>query len=80
MKTLLRSVGILLFTLGLADSALALNPGDRVDNFRLLDQNGASHELYYLSDAKAVVIMVHGNGCPIVRNTAPGAKSGVMSN
>jgi mono/diheme cytochrome c family protein/peroxiredoxin len=50
---------------------LALDPGDRVDNFRLLDQNGASHELYYLSDAKAVVIMVHGNGCPIVRNALP---------
>ena len=38
-------------------SAFALTPGERVDNFRLLDQNGASHELYYLSDAKAVVLM-----------------------
>ena len=54
-----------------ATSAFAINPGSRVDNFRLLDQNGASHELYYLSDAKAVVIMVHGNGCPIVRKSLP---------
>ncbi|MEO6025073.1 MAG: redoxin family protein, partial [Burkholderiales bacterium] len=45
-----------------------------MDNFRLLDQNGASHDLYYLSDAKAVVIMVHGNGCPIVRKTLPGLR------
>jgi hypothetical protein len=48
-----------------AGSALALNPGDRVDNFRLLDQTGASHELYYFSDAKAVVLMTYGNGCGI---------------
>lgn len=54
--------------------ATAFNVGDRVDNFRLLDQNGESHELYYLSDMKAVVIMVHGNGCPIVRNALPTLK------
>ncbi|MBC8008021.1 MAG: redoxin family protein [Prolixibacteraceae bacterium] len=51
--------------------ALALNPGERVDNFRLLDQNGASHELYYLSDAKAVVLMTYGNGCGIVQKSLP---------
>ena len=54
-----------------AASASALNAGSRVDNFRLLDHHGASHELYYLSDMKAVVIMVQGNGCPIVRKTWP---------
>ncbi len=42
-----------------------------VDNFRLLDQQGKSHELYYLSDMKAVVVMVQGNGCPIVRQALP---------
>ena len=41
---------------------------ERVDNFSLLDHRGTAHELYYLSDAEAVVIMVQGNGCPIVRN------------
>ena len=70
MKTALRFLTALA-GLSIASPALALDPGDRVDNFRLLDQNGASHELYYLSDAKAVVIMVHGNGCPIVRNALP---------
>ena len=55
----------------LAFGAAAMNPGDRVDNFRLLDHKGASHELYYLSDAKAIVVMIHGNGCQIVRNTLP---------
>jgi peroxiredoxin len=54
--------------------AVALSPGDRVDNFRLLDQHGASRELYYLSDAKAIVLMVHGNGCGIVRSTLPTLK------
>lgn len=51
--------------------ASAVTPGDRVDNFQLLDHRGESHELYYLSDMAAVVIMVHGNGCPIVRNALP---------
>ena len=49
----------------------AAAPGDRIDNFRLLDQNGESHELHYLSDAKAVVLMIQGNGCPIVREALP---------
>ena len=55
----------------LASVAYAIVPGDRVDNFRLLDQAGNSHELHYLSDAKAIVIMVHGIGCPIVRQSLP---------
>jgi mono/diheme cytochrome c family protein len=54
-----------------AGTALALSPGDHVDNFRLLDQAGASHELYYLSDARAVVLMTFGNGCGIVRKSLP---------
>ena len=40
----------------------------RVDNFVLLDHEGAAHELYYHKDASAIVIMVQGNGCPVVRN------------
>ncbi len=72
MDALIRVLSVL--ALWTAPIALAMNPGERVDNFRLLDHNGASHELYYLSDAKAVVIMVHGIGCPIVRNTVPALK------
>ena len=71
MTIVLRVFLALASVLAAASPALALSPGDRVDNFRLLDHTGASHELYYLSDAKAVVVMVHGNGCDIVRNTLP---------
>jgi hypothetical protein len=39
-----------------------------VDNFQLLDHEGQAHELYYYDDAPAIVLMVQGNGCPIVRN------------
>ena len=39
----------------------------KVDNFVLLDQTGKAHELYY-GDHDAIVLMIQGNGCPIVRN------------
>ncbi|MFT5542243.1 MAG: hypothetical protein ACI97K_000483 [Glaciecola sp.] len=44
---------------------------ERVDNFRLLDQDHSAHELYYHKNAKAVVLLVTMNGCPIVRNLLP---------
>ena len=50
-------------TFCVADYSAALSPNDVVDNFRLLDHKGASHELYYLSDMKAVVLMSHGSSC-----------------
>ena len=40
----------------------------RVDNFTLLDHRGDAHELYYHRAAPAIVMLVQGNGCPIVRN------------
>jgi peroxiredoxin len=43
----------------------------KVDNFRLSDQNLDAHELYQLKDAKAVVIVTQGVGCPISRNVNP---------
>ncbi|MBI1320125.1 MAG: redoxin domain-containing protein [Candidatus Hydrogenedens sp.] len=43
----------------------------KVENFRLLDHRGDSHELYRNSDADAVVLYVQGNGCPIVRQSFP---------
>ncbi|MEM7657614.1 MAG: redoxin domain-containing protein [Bacteroidota bacterium] len=48
---------------------------DRVDNFGLYDQVDAFHRLYYYSDAEAIVLYVHGNGCPIVRNGLPGLQA-----
>jgi hypothetical protein len=48
----------------LASSApLAFAAPEIVDNFRLTDQQGASHELYYLSDMKAVVLLAQGTSC-----------------
>ena len=41
----------------------------RVDNFVLLDHTGAAHELYYQSDADAVVIMAQANDCPSMTAT-----------
>jgi peroxiredoxin len=55
--------------------ALALSPGDTVDNFRLPDHQGGSRELYYLSDMKAVVLMAQGNGCEASRQAVPGLKA-----
>ena len=48
---------------GLAGNAFALQVGERVDNFELLDQHGRAHELHYLSDARAVALMAHSTRC-----------------
>jgi hypothetical protein len=58
-----------------ASPAFGLSPGTRVDDFRLSDQNGDSHTLYYRADARAIVLMVYGNGCPIVRQAWPALKA-----
>ena len=39
-----------------------------VANFKLADQEGEPHELFDDGDATALVLMVQGNGCPVVRN------------
>ena len=41
----------------------ALEVGDRVDNFRLMDHSGGSSELYYFADVKAVAVMAHNSRC-----------------
>ena len=46
-----------------------------VENFELLDQRGHAHELYYLSDASAVVLMAHASSCREAQNAA-----GVLAN
>lgn len=62
--------------LGLVSAqALALSPGDTVDNFRLNDHKGESHELYYLSDMKAVVLLAQGNGCKASNEAAAALES-----
>ena len=54
-----------------ASTAFAVEPGQKVENFRLVDHLGQPHALYDLANQKAVVIMVQGNGCPIVRQALP---------
>lgn len=52
-----------------ARSAAEKVSSEPVDNFRLLDHEGRSHELYRQSQAPIVVLFVTGNGCPIVRQS-----------
>ncbi|MFB3104235.1 MAG: redoxin family protein, partial [Pseudomonadales bacterium] len=66
---------LFLLALLVSVSSWALNPHDRVDNFRLLDQTGTSHELYYFSDLKAVVLMTQTNDCDLVANSVPTVKA-----
>ena len=70
MKSVARHIlGVL--TLGFALQCWAIAPGSKVPDFRLTDQRGQQHRLYDLNNQKAVVIMIQGNGCPIVRQALP---------
>lgn len=66
MKHISRLIALLAASLALP--ALAIQPGDKVENFTLKDTRGKPVELYSLKDKDAVVVMIQGNGCPIVRN------------
>jgi len=46
----------------------------QVDNFMLSDADFMGHELYRMADAKAIVVVTHMNGCPIVRAMTPALK------
>jgi peroxiredoxin len=71
MKRSIKQAALVALAICAASPALALNPGDTIDNFRLLDHTGASRELYYLSDMKAVVLVAQANGCEVVRKSLP---------
>ena len=64
----LHRAGLILSSFWLTSHALAA--ADVADNFRLTDHQGVSHELYYLSDMKAVVLLAQGNGCEASRQAA----------
>lgn len=67
-----RRLSLLATLLTLASPAvLALTPGQEVENFKLYDQAGKLHTLYDSAGEKAVVLMIQGNGCPIVRQAVP---------
>jgi peroxiredoxin len=58
------------FVVGVALAPVAAS-GERVENFALLDETGRFHELYRQRGARAVVLFVQGNGCPIARGAVP---------
>lgn len=68
VSSLLLSV---LLTAFVTASAAVLAPGAHVADFTLQDQTGLAHQLYALSQKKAVVVMTQSNGCPIVRLAVP---------
>jgi hypothetical protein len=59
----MRRIPSLVAVIGLGAPLFAWSAPQTIDNFRLTDQQGASHELYYLSDMKAVVLLAQGNDC-----------------
>jgi len=69
MRTARKFFGLLI--LGFTVQCWAIAPGGKVPDFRLNDQSGQQHRLYDLRQQKAVVIMIQGNGCPIVRQALP---------
>jgi peroxiredoxin len=46
-------------------------PIAKVANFKLKDQNGKTHELYKMTDAKVIVLTMHTKGCPIGQQLMP---------
>jgi peroxiredoxin len=69
MRTARHVVGLLSLVFALQCWAIA--PGSKVPDFRLTDHRGQQHRLYDMSGEKAIVIMIQGNGCPIVRQALP---------
>ncbi|MBI3550788.1 MAG: redoxin domain-containing protein [Elusimicrobia bacterium] len=45
--------------------------GSKVENFSLLDQDGAAHELYRQTGAEGVVLVSYARACPIARGSLP---------
>jgi hypothetical protein len=64
MKTIIKPIYAVALMLSLtATTGFALDEGSRVENFRLMDHQGASHELHYFADAPAIVLMTHSTSC-----------------
>lgn len=54
-----------------ASSPTGQGPLQSVADFALLDQDGHYHQLRRYAGSRAVVVFVHGVGCPIVRQSLP---------
>lgn len=75
MKDTLSLPGLALAAVSLLFSHTAAASAQRVDDFVLLDHTGQAQQLYYQSDAKAVVLIVQGNACDKLRATLPAYES-----
>ena len=67
--SLVPAVFLLLATMVVANAARA--ESTEVGDFALLDHQGYFHQLTRYGDQEAVVLFVHGNGCPIARLAVP---------
>ncbi len=54
---------------GLWGAAHGLAPSEVVENFRLMDNTGGSHHLYYFSDMEAVVLMADSAQCAVAADS-----------
>lgn len=52
----------------LMSAAQATMPGEVVADFKLTDHTGKTQQLYDGKSQKPIVVMIQGNGCPIVRH------------
>ena len=52
-----------IFTTSMDDPLAAARSTDTVENFKLLDESGLMHELYYDTSAKFVVLIAHSTSC-----------------
>lgn len=59
------------FLVALPSVGQALEPGDRVDNFKLQGYGGSWHSLSDAADRKAVVVAFIGVDCPIAKQYGP---------
>ncbi|MBW8816314.1 MAG: redoxin family protein [Caulobacterales bacterium] len=62
-------------TAAMAEENVSVPVPTMAANFMLADTDYMGHELYRMSDAKAVVIVTQGNSCPISRAMAPALKA-----
>lgn len=67
-RTLFKSSFVALSASLLMSAAHATMPGEVVADFKLSDQSGKVHSLYEKGSTKPIVLMIQGNGCPIVRH------------
>jgi len=67
-RTLLTGSFVAISASLLMSAAHATMPGEVVADFKLADHTGKVHSLYDPGSTQPIVVMIQGNGCPIVRH------------